>query len=56
MNALAAGFVGRHDFAAFMAAGSSITDTVRTVSRCGVQRDGELVVFRSRRTVSFTTW
>ncbi len=45
MNALAAGFVGRHDFAAFMAAGSSITDTVRTVSRCGVQRDGELVVF-----------
>lgn len=45
MDELAADFIGRHDFAAFMAAGSSITDTVRTVSMCRVDRDGELITF-----------
>lgn len=46
MNTLAQDFVGRHDFAAFMAAGSSVTDTVRTVSYARVERDnGDLVTF-----------
>lgn len=36
-------FVGSHDFSAFCAAGSSVKDNVRTVSRCSVKRDGELV-------------
>ncbi len=45
MDALAADFIGRHDFAAFMAAGSSVTDTVRTVSMCRVDREGELITF-----------
>lgn len=45
LNAAAADFVGTHDFAAFCAAGSSVKDTVRTVKRCGVTREGELVTF-----------
>lgn len=45
LNAAAADFVGTHDFAAFCAAGSSVKDTVRTVKRCEVSREGELVVF-----------
>ncbi len=43
MDYAAEQFVGRHDFAAFMAAGSSVTDTVRTVSMCRVKREGELI-------------
>ena len=38
-------FVGTHDFAAFCAAGSSVTDTVRTVSDFSVERDGNMVIF-----------
>lgn len=45
MNELAAGFIGKHDFAAFMAAGSDIPDTVRTVTRSRVESDGGLVTF-----------
>ena len=44
MNAVAAELVGRQDFASFMAAGSKITDTVRTVSDCRVQRAGDLII------------
>lgn len=36
---------GKHDFKAFMAAGSKITDTVRTVYSSSVERHGETVVF-----------
>lgn len=43
LSEAAAAFVGTHDFAAFCAAGSSVSDTVRTVSRCEVTRQGELV-------------
>lgn len=39
-------FVGRHDFSAFMAAGSSVTDTVRTIYRCEVLREGDLIRIR----------
>ena len=43
MNEAAKHFVGKHDFAAFMASGSDIADTVRTVSECRVERDGNIV-------------
>ena len=36
---------GRHDYAAFMAAGGSVQDTVRTVSSFSCVREGDLVVF-----------
>lgn len=38
-------FVGRHDFASFCSVGSGVEDTVRTVSECSVQRDGDLIRF-----------
>lgn len=47
MRAAAAHIVGRHDFAAFCAAGSSAAahgDTVRTVLACDVSGQGERVV------------
>ena len=45
MQAAAAYFVGRHDFLALCASGSSAAahgDTVRTITACTVQQDGEL--------------
>ena len=36
-------FEGRHDFRSFMASGSKITDTVRTVFSSHVEKDGEMV-------------
>ncbi len=38
-------FCGTHDFRSFMAAGSRITDTVRTVTAFSCRREGELVLF-----------
>lgn len=35
--------IGTHDFRSFMASGSKITDTVRTVYSAGVIREGDLV-------------
>lgn len=43
MNAAAKSFIGSHDFRAFMASGSDIKDTVRTVTKCEVRRGGEFV-------------
>lgn len=43
MNEAASCLVGRHDFAAFMASGSSVTDTVREIYRAEVLRDGSFV-------------
>ncbi|MBR3290104.1 MAG: tRNA pseudouridine(38-40) synthase TruA [Clostridia bacterium] len=43
MNEAAQGFVGTHDFAPFCAAGSGVEDTARTVTRCEVTRQGDLV-------------
>ena len=43
MARAAAGFVGTHDFLALCASGSGVAargDTVRTVTRCAVTRDG----------------
>ena len=45
MHEAAQDFVGTHDFAAFAAAGGSVEDTVRTVTRAAVYRDGETVCF-----------
>ena len=45
MNEAAKGFVGRHDFSSFMAAGSKITDPVREVYTAEVARRGGLVEF-----------
>lgn len=39
-------FIGTYDFRAFCAAGSSVEDTVRTVTDAGVSREGDMVVFR----------
>ncbi|MBQ7291711.1 MAG: tRNA pseudouridine(38-40) synthase TruA, partial [Clostridia bacterium] len=41
MNEAAKHIVGTHDFASFMASGSDITDTVRTVSRCEAADGGD---------------
>ena len=46
MNEAAAHLLGRHDFSAFCAAGSSAAahgDTVRTVTACAAERSGALV-------------
>ena len=38
-------FVGKHDFAAYMASGSDIKDTVRTIFDATVTREGDFVEF-----------
>ena len=44
MNDAASHFTGKHDFTSFMAAGSKITDAVRTVFSAGVKRRGDGIV------------
>ncbi len=46
MRAAAAEMVGCHDFAAFMADGSAIVDTVRTIFACSCEREGNLIRIR----------
>lgn len=46
MNDAARKFIGKHDFKAFQSAGSSVVDTVRTVSECCVRRNGDLITVR----------
>ena len=41
-------FVGRQDFSAYMAQGSKITDTVRTISESRLSRQGDLLIYRVR--------
>ncbi len=45
MNELAKAFVGKHDFAAFMATGSVIEDTVREIYCVDVKREGSFIIF-----------
>ena len=45
MNEAAGNFVGRYDFSAFMASGSSVTDTVRNVISARVERRGDMIEF-----------
>ncbi len=44
LNTAAKAFVGTHDFVGFCSVGSSVTDTVRTVSDCSVTRQGDDVI------------
>ena len=46
MRQAAKHFLGTHDFAAFMASGSSITDTVRTVTSLDITKEGNVVTVR----------
>ncbi len=46
MNRAAKSLIGTHDFSAYMAQGSKVTSTVRTVTHAEVIRDGEEIVFR----------
>ena len=48
LNGQAKLFTGTHDFSAFCAAGSSVEDTVRTVTLAGVHREGSEVIFTVR--------
>ena len=45
---LCAAFTGKNDYAAFMAAGSSVQDTVRTVQSFTCARDGDVLTFTVR--------
>ncbi len=46
MRRAASRYVGEHDFSAFMAQGSSVSTTVRTVRYAGIEREGDCLVFR----------
>lgn len=46
MNVAAHGFVGTYDFASYMASGSDIKDTTRTVLDAEVTREGDVIIFR----------
>ena len=46
MNEAASFFVGKHDFSSFMAAGSKIVDTRRTVVNASVTSEGDMISFR----------
>lgn len=46
MRAAAAHIVGNHDFAAFMAEGSDVKDTRRTVKYLEIDRDGDVISVR----------
>ena len=48
MRQAADAFCGTHDFSAYMAQGSKITDPVRTIMLSLVKRDGDLILFRVR--------
>ncbi len=39
-------YIGTHDFSAFRAAGATTKTTVRTVLNAGVERQGDVVIFR----------
>lgn len=45
MKRAAKDFVGEHDFSAFMAAGSKVVSTVRTVKYACLDREGDLITF-----------
>ena len=46
MNRAAANLVGKQDFAAYMAQGSTVATTVRTVKAATVEKEGNILVFR----------
>ncbi len=46
MNIAASQFIGTHDFSAFMAQGSNVESTVRSVKYADVKREGDIIIFR----------
>ena len=46
MNEAASRLVGKHDFAAFMADGSDVTDTVRSVKEISVEKSDDIITVR----------
>ena len=46
MNAAAKTLCGTQDFAAYMAQGSKVTSTVRTITAAEVIRQGDVLIFR----------
>ena len=46
MNAAASKYIGTHDFSAFMAQGSNVSTTVRTVAFASVVKVGNEIIFR----------
>ena len=46
MQEAAAHFCGTHDFSAYMAQGSKVASTVRTVTHSTVERSGDLILYR----------
>lgn len=46
MDAAAKRFVGKYDFSAFMASGSTVESTVRDVKYASVTREGDVIVFK----------
>lgn len=48
MNECASLFIGKHNFKAFKASGSSVNDTVRTVSDAFVKRYGDEIIYSVR--------
>ncbi len=46
MNLAASRLVGTHDFAAYMAQGSTVASTVRTVTLAHMEREGDVLIFR----------
>ena len=46
MQEAAARFCGTHDFSAYMAQGSKVASTVRTITHSVVEREGDLILYR----------
>ena len=46
MNEFCKRIVGTHDFYGFSSSGRTVTDTVRTIKECYVERDGDMVRLR----------
>ena len=45
LHEAAQAFVGSHDFSAFCSSGGSVKDTIRTIRRFSVYREGDMVLF-----------
>ena len=46
MNVFAKGLIGNHDFIAFSSSGRTVTDTVRTVYDCSVERENDIITVK----------
>lgn len=46
LDAEAKDYIGKHDFIAFRASGATVKTTERTVLHAGVEREGDVVIFR----------